>query len=76
MLSPVENHQVCCAYELDAKLSSNKLMICVCVCVISTAAEDEAARPAGAERRPQVAAGCDLAGNRRQQEQLCGLQQR
>jgi len=54
----------------------NKQMIIVCVCVISTSAEDEASCPAGVERRPQVAAGCDLAGNRRQQEQLCGLQQR
>lgn len=44
--------------------------------VISTFTEDESAGPARAERRSQVAAGYDLAGFRRQQEQLCGLQQR
>ncbi|KAA0702767.1 Zinc finger protein ZFPM2 [Triplophysa tibetana] len=37
--------------------------------------EEEGIGPAGAERRSQVAAGYDLAGFRRQQEQLCGLQQ-
>lgn len=46
------------------------------VFVISPCPEDEEHGPGGAEHRPQVAAGCDLAGSRGQQKQLCGVQQR
>lgn len=46
------------------------------VFVICPRPEDEEHGPGGAERRPQVAAGCDLAGSGRQQKQLCGVQQR
>lgn len=44
--------------------------------VICPRAEDEEHSPGGAERRPQVVAGCDLAGSRRQQKQLRCIQQR
>lgn len=75
----------CLFMAIQASQKRNSVLINIClitkisewlVSVICPWPEDEEHGPGGAERRPQVASGCDLAGSRRQQKQLCGVQQR